>query len=230
MNIRTLITAFITASAIGSTVGPVMAQTTPTYAAQDQQIHGRVISFDGAYTLQVRDDQGYVDDVQLHQGTVINPTGITLAPGMVVSVDGYNAGSYFDANQIDTPYTFYSGVPYYLGHPWNYYGPTDSLNFYFGHTGWWHGAYPAAPVIVNRGAYVGNHAAPHRGGIGHGHGYVAAPQHGGFGPRAPIAHAPVPHGGFPHAGRAPGGFPHAGGAPGGFPHAGGGHGGGARHH
>ncbi len=45
-----------------------------------------------AVHLQVRDEQGYVDNVQLHQGTIINPTGITLEPGMVVSILGYNSG------------------------------------------------------------------------------------------------------------------------------------------
>ena len=98
----------------------------PSYATQDQQIHGRIASFDGGYNLQVRDDKGYLDNVQLHQGTVINPTGLTLAPGMVVSVNGYSQGSYFAANEIDTPYQLYGAVPYYSGHPWYYYGPSIS--------------------------------------------------------------------------------------------------------
>src|ERR1700722_7733919 len=88
-----------------------------------------------------RDEQGYIDNVQLHQGTIINPTGITLQPGMVVSILGYNAGPYLAANEVDTPYTFYGGVPWYGGHPWNYYGPSIGLNFFFGNVGWWHGAY-----------------------------------------------------------------------------------------
>jgi hypothetical protein len=67
---------------------------------------------------------------------VINPTGLTLAPGMVVSIDGYNAGGYFAANEVDTPYTYYEGVPYYYGHPWFYYGPSVSLGFFFGGGGW----------------------------------------------------------------------------------------------
>ena len=37
------------------------------------------------------------------------------------------------ANEIDIPYTFYSGVPYFYGHPWNYYGPSTSLSVYFTH-------------------------------------------------------------------------------------------------
>jgi hypothetical protein len=112
------------------------AQGAPSYATQDQAIHGRVVGFDGGYHLSVRDDRGYVDHVQLHQGTVINPTGLTLAPGMVVSIDGYNSGSYFSANEIDTPYEFYGGVPYYGGYPYWHYGPSVSLGFFFGDGGW----------------------------------------------------------------------------------------------
>jgi hypothetical protein len=45
----------------------------------------------------------------------------------VVSILGYNAGSYFAANEIDTPYTLVTGVPYWRGYPWTHYGPTVSL-------------------------------------------------------------------------------------------------------
>ncbi len=118
------------------------AETLPSYAVPaphgDAHIDGRVVDFDGGYGLQVRDDNGYVDRVRLHAGTIINPTGLRLAPGMVVSVLGYNAGSFFAANEIDTPYTYTYGVPYFYGHPWNYYGPSYSLDFYFGHPGWYH--------------------------------------------------------------------------------------------
>jgi len=122
---------------------PSYAQGQPSYAQGEENVHGRIVAFDGAYALQVRDDRGYVDTVQLHQGTIINPTGLTLQPGMVVSVLGYNAGSYLAANEIDTPYTFYGGVPWYGGHPWYYWGPSISLGFFFGNAGWWrpHGVY-----------------------------------------------------------------------------------------
>jgi opacity protein-like surface antigen len=124
------------------------AQEVPSYAMvqSDQQIQGRITAFDGSYNLQVRDDNGYVDNVELHDGTIINPTGLTLAPGMVVSILGDNAGNAFDANEIDTPYNVENDVAYYSGHPWNYYGPSVSLSFFFGNTGWWHG-----PVV--RGGY-----------------------------------------------------------------------------
>src|SRR5471030_605870 len=129
-----LVAAFFLAAPLAAN-----AQIVPSYGADQQeaysgdaQIHGRILSFDGGYNVQVRDEKGYVDNVQLHQGTIINPTGLTLAPGMVVSILGYNAGPVFAANEIDTPYTYSAGLPYYAGHPWNYYGPSVSLGFFFG--------------------------------------------------------------------------------------------------
>ncbi len=145
---------------------PSYSQGQPSYATSEENVHGRIVSFDGAYALQVRDDRGFVDSVQLHQGTIINPTGLTLQPGMVVSVLGYNSGSYLAANEIDTPYTYYGGVPWYGGHPWNYWGPTISLGFFFGNTGWWH----------PHGAYVG--------GEFRGRDYVAPRERGGYYPSA----------------------------------------------
>ena len=169
-----MIKQLLAAAAALALAAPVAAQAqeVPSYAAvqSDQQIQGRITAFDGAYNLQVRDDNGYVDNVQLHDGTIINPTGLTLAPGMVVSVLGDNAGPAFDANEIDTPYSYVDDTPYYGGHPWFYYGPTISLGFFFGNTGWWHGAsgrgyshgiaynvVPSRPVIVNNYARPETH-------------------------------------------------------------------------
>ena len=84
--------------------GPASADSLPSYASAEQTIHGRIRSVDGQYHLTVSDDKGYLDHVNLHQGTVINPTGLTLAPGMSVTILGYNGGSVFVANEIDTPY------------------------------------------------------------------------------------------------------------------------------
>ncbi len=167
----------------------VQAQDVPTYATQpistDENIHGRITSFDGGYNLGVRDERGFLDNVRLHPGTVINPTGLTLAPGMIVSILGYNAGGYFSANQIDTPYSFYGGVPYYAGHPWNYYGPSISLGFFFGSAGWWHGGYFGGGYRYVGGARVYNHARvsaiyQHQGGEFHGRNFVARPERGGY--------------------------------------------------
>jgi len=187
-------------------------QYAPSYSAGppdggDANIHGRVLSFDGGYNLAVRDEKGYVDNVQLHQGTIINPTGITLAPGMIVSILGYNAGPVFAANEIDTPYTFYAGVPYYGGHPWSYYGPGISLGFFFGSPGWWHGNMfigggyrmaPGAGVRVYNNVRVNN---AYHGGTYVGRNYVAPAERGGYrvGARpAPAARSHYDGGGNDH--------------------------------
>ena len=93
----------------------------PSYARSsnlngEETIKGRVISFDGKYSLQVNDDRGFIDAVELHQGTVINPTGLELHPGMAVTILGYNRGRTFAANEVDTPYTSYGLAPGYPGY------------------------------------------------------------------------------------------------------------------
>ena len=135
--------AFLLASTL---VAPLAAsaQDVPSYAESHsgvERIQGRIADFDGHYSLEVRDERGFIDRVQIHDGTIINPTGITLTPGMVVSIIGENDGDYFSGDEIDTPYTYYGGVPYYEGHPWNYYGAGFALGFFFGNLGWWHGSY-----------------------------------------------------------------------------------------
>lgn len=88
----------------------------PSYArpaaSGEETIHGRISSFDGKYHVQVHDDRGFVDNVELHQGTIINPTGVALQPGMMVTIVGSNRGPVFAANEIDTPYVAYGGAPY----------------------------------------------------------------------------------------------------------------------
>ncbi len=177
--------------AIAGFSAPIVAQAqdVPSYAqpapSGEGQIRGRITSFDGQFAVGVRDERGYIDNVQLHPGTIINPTGITLAPGMVVSILGYNAGSYFSANEVDTPYTYYGGVPYYYGHPWDYYGPTISLGFFFGNPGWWHGSYFYGPhhyyggVRVYDSVHI-NNVYRGSGGSFQGRSYVAPPEHGGY--------------------------------------------------
>lgn len=166
------------------------AQDVPSYAqpaassSGEETIHGRVTNFDGGYNVQVRDERGFIDNVRLHQGTIINPTGLTLAPGMVVNILGYNTGPSFAANEIDTPYVYYGDVPYYGGYPWWHYGPTVSLGFFFGHPGWWHGGYLhgygygwSGGVRVYAGVHITN---VYRGGTFRGRAYVAPPEHGGY--------------------------------------------------
>jgi hypothetical protein len=178
-----------------ATLTPLVAaaQDVPSYAQpagqpanDDQQVRGRITAFDGAYSIQVQDERGFVDNVQLHDGTIINPTGLTLAPGMIVSILGYNNGSFFAANEVDTPYTYDGGVPYYAGHPWFYYGPTISFGFFFGNRGWWHGDvfggarfHFVGNARVFEGARVTN---IYRNGSFRGRSYVAPRSLGGYHP------------------------------------------------
>ncbi|HYZ16683.1 MAG TPA: hypothetical protein VE591_09790 [Candidatus Acidoferrum sp.] len=67
-------------------------------------MHGRIVGFNGAYTMYVRDKSGHLDTVSLHKGTVINPTGIQLEPGQRVTIYGPHYGNTIAANVIDTPY------------------------------------------------------------------------------------------------------------------------------
>jgi hypothetical protein len=94
---------------------PAAAAPAPSYARHvakgEESIRGRIDRFDGKYGLQVHDDRGFVDNVEMHQGTVINPTGLALQPGMSVTILGYNRGHAFAANEIDTPYVSYGFAP-----------------------------------------------------------------------------------------------------------------------
>jgi hypothetical protein len=96
------------------------AQALPEYAdaGGDQQIQGTVAGINGTWNITVSDANGYDDSVELHQGTIINPTGLTLEPGMNVTIDGYADGSNFDATEIDTQYQYQGPAPVAV-----YYGP-----------------------------------------------------------------------------------------------------------
>ncbi|HEY1730042.1 MAG TPA: hypothetical protein VGG22_16860 [Candidatus Baltobacteraceae bacterium] len=133
---------------LGAALAPIAAvaqapsYTRPTSPNSDDVINGHIASIDGKYTITVRDDRGFIDDVHLHQGTIINPIGLTLAQGMQVTIFGYNAGSWFEANEIDTPY-------HYVSRPLRvYYGP-----------GWWYPGFPygygpSFSLVVNGGAVM----------------------------------------------------------------------------
>jgi hypothetical protein len=183
----------------GLVIAPMTApaQDLPSYARpapynQDQAVRGRIDSIDGTFHITVRDERGYLNSVELHQGTIINPTGLTLAPGMSVTILGYGQGNTFFANEIDTPYTYAGPVPapVYYGPGWWYpgfgygYGPAFSLNLvffgggfryvhrpFYGHPwyggGWYGRGY--APVHVGVGYYGGGYrgsGAYYRGGGG----------------------------------------------------------------
>jgi hypothetical protein len=78
---------------------------TSTYAALsgEQTIHGMINSIDGKYGLTVRDDHVGLEGVTMHRGTIIDPIGLQLKPGMQVTITGHADGRTFDANEIDAP-------------------------------------------------------------------------------------------------------------------------------
>ena len=258
MNFRNSALALATAGAFllpsvaaAQPVPSYATQGAPGYASQgDQQIHGTIASLDGKYRVYVRDDRGYVDSVDLHDGTIINPTGIPLQAGMPVTIYGRPNGKVFDANQIDapndvaddsgagdygydagpdpgyvTPYPYYSYYPAYaLSYP-----ACISLGFGFG--GGYYG-----------GGYYGGYGRGYYGHGSYGHGYNGNGYYGHGGYRVSFGPGDGGHGtystggyrggygggyrGSAGVGRPSGGFSHAGGGGGGF-HGGGG--GGAHH-
>ena len=115
------------------------AQSYPSYATAPQQtIKGTITGFNGQYTVYVQDEKGYGDNVQMHDGTVINPTGIRLQSGMRVTIYGYPNGSVFQAYRIDTQtpgYGYGGGSPYDYG-----YGGYGGYGY--GGYGYPYGAYP----------------------------------------------------------------------------------------
>ncbi len=99
----------------------------PSYAHGEESVRGRIASIDGKYNLTVRDDRGYVDSITLHDGTVINPRGLRLAPGQAVTIYGHNAGRTFAANEIDTPYYRRRFYPYAYPAPYYPYYPYAAI-------------------------------------------------------------------------------------------------------
>jgi hypothetical protein len=229
------------------------AQPVPSYATQsapgyashdDQQIHGTIASLDGKYRVYVRDDRGYVDTVELHDGTVINPTGIPLEPGMPVTIYGRPNGKSFDANQIDAPndvsddngpgdYGYDAGPDAGYVNPYPYYSyyPAYALSYPafislgFGYGGGYYGGGYYGGGYYGRGYYghgYNGHGGVYRGSFGPGYG---GGYHGSYGGGYHGSYGGGYHGSA-GIGRASGGFSHAGGGGGGF-HGGGG--GGAHH-
>ena len=188
--IKPFVTALGAAVAFAAIAPPAFAQDVPSYGRPvAPPIHGRISSFDGGYSVQVRDDRGYIDNVRLRQGTLIEPTGVRLSEGMSVTIYGEPSGNAFLATEIDTPYHqsgFGYAAPYYddgyYGYPYGfagyggygfvpgfygpgYFGPGFgfALGFNFGFGG--------------RGFYGGGF----RGGYGGYHGGYAGGYHGGYG-------------------------------------------------
>jgi hypothetical protein len=146
----------------------------PSYAKPapvHETLGGTISNFDGKYGLFVRDDRGFVDNITLRDGTIINPTGLRLAEGMRVTVTGFTQGKTFVALQIDTPYnTTYAlpapapayayGYPYYGGayygaaYPWYYPAAAFGIGFAFGAYPYW-GPYGYGGYYGYRGGYYG---------------------------------------------------------------------------
>lgn len=131
--------AFLSFPTIGLAQEPM-----PSYAVTKvETIKGTVSSFNGATTMYVRDVRGYIDDVTLHKGTIINPTGIRLQPGYPVTITGRPNGSTFLADQIDTPFRMVYGYGYpaypvypYYGYGYGYPYPAYGVSLGWGWGGW----------------------------------------------------------------------------------------------
>jgi hypothetical protein len=134
---KTTLRSLLAVAVLASTALPASARaqggTLPSYATREDRIQGTISGFNGPYTVYVRDDRGYVDNVTLRSGTVINPTGLRLEVGQRVTILGFAQGKTFVANEIDAPYArwpVYGYVlppPYWYGPVYPYYGP-----YYYG--------------------------------------------------------------------------------------------------
>ncbi len=93
-----------------SYASPQTAQ--PAQQPADQEtIHGSIASIDNNGELQLNDDRGFVDSVQIQPNTIINPDGTRLKAGMVVTIGGAAQGSVFAANHIDVAMSGPQGPP-----------------------------------------------------------------------------------------------------------------------
>ena len=103
---NTALRGTVMALAIAGLGLPAVAQTAPSFGQPlgNQTLEGVVVRFvPGTYELGLRDDNGFLDNVWLHDKTIIFPIGITLQLGMRVRILGFNRGSAFTANEIDGP-------------------------------------------------------------------------------------------------------------------------------
>jgi hypothetical protein len=123
------------AIALAGAIGPLAASAqslsyaTPPVAGTEM-IRGTIASVNSKYNISVHDERGFLDSVSLHDGTIINPTGLTLAPGQTVTIDGTANGQTFIANEIDTPYTYVADP--YGAYPYGYPNAAFGLGFGFG--------------------------------------------------------------------------------------------------
>lgn len=90
-------------------------------------LRGTIAAVDGKTDLRVLTTSGANVAVSLHRGTIIAPLGLTLRPGMNVSLSGSSDGSRFDATEIDAPYHIVAApsVPFDYGN--NFATPSFAL-------------------------------------------------------------------------------------------------------
>jgi hypothetical protein len=90
------------AGAIATTSAPAAAQYAPYGYAPNarQNVVTGVVTYFYRFDMTIQAPNGAVIPVQLHQGTIINPLGVSLQPGMPVTVRGYWANGQFFANRI----------------------------------------------------------------------------------------------------------------------------------
>ncbi|HTU83552.1 MAG TPA: hypothetical protein VMF61_15595 [Candidatus Acidoferrales bacterium] len=129
------------ASALAAAPLAVYARGSTTAYTYNPTLRGRISSIPGKYTIEVRTRNGALHRVQLHQGTIINPTGITLQPGFPVTIYGQRQGDAFAANEIDTPYHY---APAPAGYYYPYGGPGT---FGFGFGGFYPYGYYGVPFV-----------------------------------------------------------------------------------
>jgi hypothetical protein len=80
-----------------------LADTRGATSVGAQTLSGVIDSIDGQYSVTVRDNRGSLDRVTLQKGTIINPTGLELEPGTMVTIIGHTDGGTYDADTINAP-------------------------------------------------------------------------------------------------------------------------------
>ena len=73
-------------------------------ALTQNQVQGTITQIVGKDDIRVKTTRGDLQDVTLRRGTVINPTGMMLRPGIGVIVRGTTTANSIVATRIDTPF------------------------------------------------------------------------------------------------------------------------------
>ena len=189
MNINAFTKQLLGAAIAAALISPAVASAQDvSYAGGNEQVQGTIAAIDGTWNIEVNDSNGYTDDVALHQGTIINPTGLTLEPGMNVTIDGYADGNDFDAMEIDTPYQYQGPAPtavYYGAGAWypgyaEGWGPSFSLVFDIG-------SHRYEQRAFNFGGQIRRPVAPPDGWQNRPHGYIGNAGNAHAAPRTAFA-------------------------------------------